>query len=121
MVEASRLEALEHFSVCSFGLAITLGMSYRGEANLGAKGFTIGPEETAGELRAVVGDDTIGYFKTADDASDELDSSTGWDGAHRFHFCPLGEFVNSHEKEAVAPLRPREGSQDVQPLDRKGP
>ena len=103
MVEASRLEHLEYFSVCSLGLAIALGMSYRGETNLGTKGFTVGPEETTGELRAVVGDDVIWNAKTADHAPDKLDSYSGWDGAHRFHFCPLGEFINRHEKKAVAP------------------
>ena len=96
-------------------------MGYGSETKFGTKGFAVGPEETAGELRAVVGDDAIGHSKTADDASDELDSSTGWDGAHRFHFCPLGEFANSHEKEAIAPLRPWKGSQDVQPPDREVP
>ena len=45
----------------------------------------------------------------------------GWYGAHRFHFYPLGEFINRHEEEAVAPLQPRERSQDVQPLDHEGP
>ena len=86
-------------------------MSYRGETKLGTKGFAVGSEETAGELRGVIGDDAIWNAKTADDAHDELDSCSGWDGAHRFHFCPLGEFINRHEKEAKAPLRPREGSQ----------
>ena len=103
------------------GLAIALRIGYRGEAKLGTKGFAVGPEETAGELRAIVSDDAIGHSKTADNASDELDSCPGWDGAHRFHFCPLGEFINCHKKEALAPLRPREGSQDVQPPDREGP
>ena len=52
-------------------------MSHRGEAKFGSKGFRVGPEETAGELRAVVGDDAIGYSKTADDAPDELDNCLG--------------------------------------------
>ena len=65
-------------------------MCYQGETELGTKGFAVGPKETASKLRAVDGDDAIGYSKTADDASDELDSCPGWNGAHRFHFCPLG-------------------------------
>ena len=88
-------------------------MSYRGKTKLGTKGFTVGPEETTGELRAVVGDDAIGYAKTADDAPDELNSCSGRYGVHSFHLCPFCELVNHHEEEAVAPLQPREGSQDV--------
>ena len=49
-VEASCLEALEYLCICSLGLAIALGMSYRGETKFGIKGFAVGPQETAGEL-----------------------------------------------------------------------
>ena len=49
-VEASCLEALEYFCIGSLGLAIALGMCDRGETKLGTKSFTVGPEETAGEL-----------------------------------------------------------------------
>ena len=38
----------------------------RGETKFGTMGFTVGPEETAGELQAVVSDDAVGYPKTAD-------------------------------------------------------
>ena len=90
-------------------------MCDRGKAEFGTQAFAVGPEETAGELRAVVGDDAIWNAKTTDDAPDELESCSGWDGAHHFHLCPLGEFINRHEKEAVAPLRPWKRSQDIQP------
>ena len=49
-VEASCLEALEYLCICSLSLTIALGMRDRGETKLGAKGFTVGPEEAAGEL-----------------------------------------------------------------------
>ena len=88
-VEASRLEALQHFCICSLGLSIALGMCDRGEAKFGAQAFTVGPEETAGELRAVVSDDTVWYAKTADDAPDEFDSCSGWNGAYCFHLVNL--------------------------------
>ena len=120
-VEVSCLEALEYLCICSLGLAIALGMCDRSETKFGAKAFTVGPEETAGELRAVVSDDAVWYAKTADDAPDEFDSCSGWDGAYCFHFCPFSELVDSYEEEAVAPLRHWKRSQDVQPPDRKGP
>ena len=120
-VEASRLEALSHLCVCSLGLSIALGMCDRGEAKFGAQAFAVGPEETVGELRAVVSDDAVWYPKTADDAPDEFDSCSGWDGAYCFHFCPFGELVDSNKEEAVAPLRFWKGSQDVQPPDRERP
>ena len=120
-VEASCLAALEDLCICSLGLAIALGMCDRGEAKFGTQAFTVGPEETAGELRAVVCDDAVWHSKTADDAPDELDSCSGWDGAYCFLFCPFGELVNSDKEEAVAPLRLWEGSQYVQPPDRERP
>ena len=102
-------------------MSIALGIRNRGEANFGTQAFTVGPEETAGDLRAVVSDDAVWYPKTADDAPDEFDSRSDWNGAYCFHFCPFGELFDSYEEEAVAPLRFWKRSQDVQPPDREGP
>ena len=129
-VEACRLEALEHFSVCLLGLAIALRISDRGEAKLGAQIFAICPEEAAGELRAIVCDDAVWHSETADDTPDELDSCSCdlsvmmrfvCDGAYGFYFCPFGELVDSDKEETVAPQRLWERSQYVQPPDRERP
>ena len=73
-VEASRLESSEHLSVCSLGLSVASWMSYRGKTKPCAQLITVCPEEAAGELRAVVGDDTVEHSKEAGYALDELDS-----------------------------------------------
>ena len=102
-------------------MSIALCVHDRGEAKFGTEILAVGPEEIAGELRAVVRDDAVWYPKTADDAPDEFDSCPGWNGAYCFHFCPLGELVDSHEEEAVASLRLWKRSEDVQPPDRERP
>ena len=49
-VKAPCLEALEDLSICSPGLAVALGVSHRGEAELGAEVLAVGPEDAADEL-----------------------------------------------------------------------
>ena len=43
------------------------------------------------------------------------------DGAHGFYLRPLGEHVDGDVEVLVAPWRPRERSQDVQPPDCERP
>ena len=119
-VEASGLEALEDFCVCSLGLTIAAWVSHRGEADLDAELVAVGSEDAAGELRAIIGDDTVRHTEAADQAPDELHRGSGWYGAHWFDLGPLGELVDGHEEEAVAPLRLREGAQNVQPQTANG-
>ena len=120
-VEASGLEALEDFCVRPLGLTVAAWMSHRGEADLDAKLFTVGSEDAAGELLAVVSDDAVGYAEAADQAPDEFHRGPCWYGAHWFNLGPLSELVDGHEEETVAPLRLREGAQNVQPPDRERP
>jgi hypothetical protein len=57
----------------------------------------------------------------ADQPTDELDCGPGWNGAHQLHLHPLGELVDGDVEVAVAPLRSREWTEDVQPPDSKRP
>src|SRR6185369_7061661 len=84
-IEASCLETFEDLSICSLGLTVALWVSHRGEAELGAEALAVAPEDAAGELRAIVGDDAVWHAKMADQASDEFDCCSGWYGAHRFN------------------------------------
>jgi hypothetical protein len=53
--------------------------------------------------------------------TDELDGRPGQDGAHRLHLRPLGKLVDVDVEVAIAPLRSREWTQDVQPPNSEGP
>ena len=57
----------------------------------------------------------------AHEALDELDRRAGRDGTNWLHLFPLGELVDGDVEVAVAPGQSREGTQDVQPPDRKWP
>ena len=78
-------------------------MVHRSVADLRSKVITVGFEEIASELRAVVGDDAVGDPETAHEALDELNRGTSWDGADGFHFHPLGELVDGDVEAAIAP------------------
>jgi hypothetical protein len=80
-------------------------VSERGKADFDADRCTVFPEQSAGELAAVVGDDAIRHAKTAYHPTDELDCRPGRDSAHRLHLCPLGKLVDGDVEVAVAPLR----------------
>ena len=49
-IEASCLEALEHFCVRPLSLPVASWMGHRGEAEPCAKTLAVGPEDAAGEL-----------------------------------------------------------------------
>ena len=49
-VEASCLEALEYFSVCSLSLPVASWVGHRGEAEPGAETFAVDPKDATGEL-----------------------------------------------------------------------
>ena len=121
LLEGSGLENPKDLHVCAVGLAVAPGVRHRSVAYLRSKVSTICFEEIAGELRTVVGDDTVRDPKPAHEALDELDCETGWDGADGFHLRPLGELVNGDVEVAVAPRRSREWAQDVQPPNREWP
>jgi hypothetical protein len=63
----------------------------------------------------------VGHTKTADQPMDELDCGPGRNGAHQLHLHPLGELVDGDVEVAVAPLRSREWTEDVQAPDSKRP
>ena len=96
-------------------------MRHRSVADLRSKVSTVCFEDVTSELRAVVGDDAVGYPEAAHETLGEFDRGTSWDGAGGFHFRPLGELVDGDVEVAVAPRRSRERTQDVEPLDRKRP
>jgi hypothetical protein len=96
-------------------------MSDGGEADLDVGRCAVLLEQSAGEWTAVVGDDAVRHTKMADQPTDELDCGPSLNSAHRLHLHPLGKFVDGDVKVAVAPLRSRERTQDVQPPSREGP
>src|SRR3954471_19177598 len=114
LLERPCLEAPQDLLVSSFGLAVAPRVCHRSVAYLRSKVSTVCFEEVTGELRTVVCDDAVRHPEPAHDAPDEPDRGTHGDGADSLHFCP-GEFVNGDVEVAVAPWRPRERSQNVQP------
>ena len=120
-VEAPCLEALEDFSVGALGLAVAAWMSDGGIADLRAEVGTVGLEQPAGELRAIVGDDAVGYAEAANQTLDEFHRRSCRDVPDWFHFRRLGELVDGDVEVAVAPDSSWERSQDVESQDRKRP
>ena len=121
LLEGPGLEASQDLNVDALILAIAPGVCHRSVANLHSKVSAVGFEEVTSELRAVVGDDTVGDPEATHETLDELDRRTSWDGADGFHLCPLGELVDGDIEVAVAPRRSREQAQDIQALDCEGP
>jgi hypothetical protein len=52
---------------------------------------------------------------------DKLDCGPGWNGAHWLHLHSLGKLVDGDVEVVIAHMRSREWTQDVQPLNSKGP
>lgn len=73
LVESSRLETMQHFSVFPLYLAVGPWVSNRRETELGVDVSPILHEGVAGELCAVVGDDPIGYTETANYSFEKFD------------------------------------------------
>ena len=121
LLEGPSLEAPQDHCVSMFGLAIAPGVGHRSVANLFSKVSTVGFKEVPSKLRVVICDDAVGDPEAAHEALDELDGRASWDGTDGFHFRPLGELVDGDIEVSVAPSRPRERSQDVQPPDHKRP
>jgi hypothetical protein len=63
----------------------------------------------------------VRHAEVAHQPLNELDGRPGGNGAHQLHLRPLGELVDGDVDVALAPLRSREWTQDVQPLNSKGP
>jgi hypothetical protein len=103
-VKASCLQALEDFGICMLFLPVAPGVSDRSETDVDANRCTVLPEQSAGELAAVIGDDAVGHTKMAYQPTDELDGRPGLNGAHRSHLHPLGELVDGKRRGSDSPL-----------------
>ena len=90
-------------------------MSNGSETDLVAEVFNISHEGVACVLRAVVGDNPIGYTKTAHQSFEELDGSLCCDLPHFFHFWPLYELVDCNVQVLKAPDSAGERAQYVEP------
>lgn len=66
-------------------------------------------------MRAVVGDDTVGDPKAANNPMDEVDHGVGGDRDDKNNFHPLSEFIDGDVDVLVPSYCSGEGSQDVQP------
>ena len=66
-------QASEYFSICPLSLTIASWVSNGSETDLVAEVLNILHEGVACELRAVVGDNPIGYTKTSQESFEELD------------------------------------------------
>src|SRR4051812_25767570 len=121
LLECTCIEAPQDLRVGSFGLAVASRVRHQSVAYLRSKVSTVCFEEVTGELRTVVCDDAVRHPEPAHDAPDEPNRGTRGDGADSLHFCPLGEFANGDIEVAVAPWRPRERAQNVQPLNCEWP
>src|SRR3954469_25736184 len=115
LLECPGLEASQDLRVGSFGLPIASRVCHRSVAYLRPKVSAICFEEITGELRTVVCDDAVWHPEPAHDTPDELDRGARGDGTDNLHLCPLGELVNGDVEVAVAPWRPREWAQNIQP------
>jgi hypothetical protein len=120
-IEAFRLESFEHFGVGALGLTIAPRVGDGGKTDLDVSRCAVLPEQSAGELAAVVGDDAVRHTKATDQPTDELDCRSGRDCAHWFHLHPLGKLVDGDVEVAVAPLRSGERTKDVQSPNCKRP
>jgi hypothetical protein len=109
------LESPEDLCICPLRLAVTLGMSHRRKAELGANALAILLEEPTSELGPVVRNDMAWYPKSADDRLEEGNNSTLGDANHRGGLRPLCELVNGDEEETVPTVGPGEWSQDIHP------
>ena len=58
-----------------------------------------------GEVRAVVGDDAVGYAEPEEDGSDEVDCGGGSRTCNWYGFDPLGEFVDSDQQVSMSAWR----------------
>jgi hypothetical protein len=114
------LESPEDFCVFPLHLAVALGMSHRGKAELGVDALAILLEEPTSELGPVVRNDTTWDPESADDRLEEGNSSTLGDANHRGGLWPLCELVDGHEEELVPADGPREWSQDIHPHTANG-
>ena len=66
-------QASQYFSICPLSLTIASWVSNGSETDLVVEVLNILHEGVACELRAVVGDNPIGYTKTAHQSFEELD------------------------------------------------
>ena len=59
-------------------------------------------EHLCSEVRAIIGDDAVGYTKSEDYRSDEVDYSGDSRTCNWHGFDPLGKFVDSNEQVSVS-------------------
>ena len=104
------LESLEDFCICPLRLAVSLGMSHRRKAELGADALAILLEEPTFELGPIVRNDTAWDPKSADNRLEESNNSTLGDVDHRGSLWPLCELVDGDEEETVPTDGPGEWS-----------
>ena len=66
-------QASQYFSICPLRLAVALWVRHGSEIDLAAEVLGVLHEGAACKLRAVIGDDPVGYTKTAHQSFEELD------------------------------------------------
>ena len=76
-------------------------------------------EFVAGEQCTVVFDDGVSYSKAMDDVEEEQHGLLELDRGDRSGLYPLCELVYGDKQVGVAPERPFEGSDQIEPSDRE--
>ena len=84
--------------------------------------FIIESEELlSGELRVIVCDDGVRDSKVMDDVEEEQHSLLGLDRGDRSSLYPLCKLVYGDKQVRIAPGRPLERSDHIEPSDRERP
>ena len=71
------------------------------------------------ELRAIVHDNVVWDSKAMDDVKDEQHGLLGLDHGDRSSLYPLCKLVYGDKQVRIAPRRPLERSDQIEPLDRE--
>ena len=84
--------------------------------------FITGSKEfLADELRAIIHDDGVLYSKGMDDVEEEQHGLLELNRGDRLSFYPLCKLVYGDKQVGVAPGRPFEGSNQIEPSDHEWP
>ena len=102
-------------------LPVCAGVRHGGPIDADVVFIAESEELLSDELRAVVRDDRVWDPKAMDDVKEEQHGLLGFDHRDWSSFYPLCKLVYGDKQVRIAPRRPLERSDQIEPLDHKRP
>ena len=99
------------------GLPVRAGVCHGGPIDADVVFIVESEELLSGELRAIVRDDGVRDSKAMDDVEEEQHGLLGLDHGDRPSLYPLCKLVYRDKQVGVAPVRPFERFDQIEPLD----